>query len=131
MDLDIRKRELVHEFLSSLRKTSSLSTIWIGVLIAIILVGLTAFVLQFLKGHEITGMRDNVVWGIYIVNFIFCCPLQYRLALSAILRFLTHSPATSEKQKIGTQYGYMYLDKYFYPLSKVQSFSAARLDHDE
>jgi len=91
MNVDIRKRELVHEFLSSLRKTSSLSTIWIGVLIAIILVGLTAFVLQFLKGHEITGMRDNVVWGIYIINFIFFVGISYSGAfISGILHFFNN-----------------------------------------
>ena len=54
-----------------LEKSSSAYKIWIGVLIAIILVGLYALILQAKKGHTITGMRDNVVWGVYIINFIF------------------------------------------------------------
>ncbi|MES1198068.1 MAG: hypothetical protein ABUL41_02205, partial [Chitinophagaceae bacterium] len=33
-----------------------------------ILVGGYALFLQITKGHGITGMRDNVVWGLYIVN---------------------------------------------------------------
>ena len=33
--------------------------------------------LQITKGHGITGMRDNVVWGLFIVNFIFFIGLSY------------------------------------------------------
>ncbi len=59
-----------------------------GILVLIILIGLVAFVLQVLKGHEITGMRDNVVWGIYIINFIFFVCLSYSGAfISGILHF--------------------------------------------
>ena len=71
MDVKSRKRELVKEFSPMLEKYNTSFKIWIGILIAIICVGLYAFILQFLNGHEITGMRDNVVWGIYIINFIF------------------------------------------------------------
>jgi len=90
MDGDIvsRKRELVKEFSPMLGKSSPFSKIWIGFLIVVILVGLVAFVLQVIKGHEITGMRDNVVWGIYIINFIFFVCLSYSGAfISGILHF--------------------------------------------
>ena len=90
MDVDIvsRKRELVKEFSPMLGKSSPFSKIWIGFLIVVILVGLVAFVLQVIKGHEITGMRDNVVWGIYIINFIFFVCLSYSGAfISGILHF--------------------------------------------
>lgn len=83
MDLNIRKRELVREFAPMLEKTSTLSKIWISVLVAIILVGLYAFGLQLMKGHEITGMRDNVVWGVYIINFIFFVGISYSGAFIA------------------------------------------------
>lgn len=88
MDVDIRKRELVKEFTPMLLKPSKWSKIWIGILLAIIVWGLIAFVLQAVKGHEVTGMRDNVVWGIYIINFIFFVCLSYSGAfISGILHF--------------------------------------------
>ena len=34
-----------------------------------------ALYLQISKGHGVTGMRDNVVWGLFIVNFIFFMPV--------------------------------------------------------
>lgn len=88
MNIDKRKRELVKEF-SPMLETYSLNTkIWIGFLITVILVGIYAFVLQVLKGHEITGMRDNVVWGIYIINFIFFVGISYSGAfIAGILHF--------------------------------------------
>ena len=36
---------------------------------------------QLTQGHIVTGMRDNVVWGIYIVNFIFFMGVSYAGAL--------------------------------------------------
>jgi molybdopterin-containing oxidoreductase family membrane subunit len=88
MDTNRRKRELVSEFSPMLEKSSFLSNVWIFTLIAIIGVGLYAFYLQLTKGHEITGMRDNVVWGVYIINFIFFVGLSYSGAfISGILHF--------------------------------------------
>jgi molybdopterin-containing oxidoreductase family membrane subunit len=52
-------------------------------LVFVICIGLYALVLQFIKGHLITGMRDNVVWGVYIVNFVFVLGLSYAGALLA------------------------------------------------
>jgi len=88
MDTNSRKRELVKEFSPMLIKSSFLSNVWILTLIAIIAVGLYAFYLQLTQGHEITGMRDNVVWGVYIINFIFFVGLSYSGAfISGILHF--------------------------------------------
>lgn len=88
MDLDIKKRALVKEFYPMLKKTSKSSKILIALLIAFILVGLAAFVTQVVKGHIVTGMRDNVVWGVYIINFIFFVCLSYSGAfISGILHF--------------------------------------------
>jgi molybdopterin-containing oxidoreductase family membrane subunit len=36
---------------------------------------------QIAKGHVVTGMRDNVVWGVYIINFIFFMGMSYAGAL--------------------------------------------------
>ena len=88
MNIDTRKRELVKELSPMLEKSSLLSKIWIAALISIILVGLYAFVLQLANGHQVTGMRDNVVWGIYIVNFIFFVCLSYSGAfIAGVLHF--------------------------------------------
>ena len=88
MNINERKKELVKEFSPILEKTSKTSKLWFGFLIAIILVGLYAFVTQFIKGHIVTGMRDNVVWGVYIINFIFFVGVSYSGAfISGILHF--------------------------------------------
>lgn len=88
MDVIQRKRELVKEFSPMLVGSSVLLRTWVGFLIAIILVGVVAFVIQIVKGHEVTGMRDNVVWGIYIINFIFFVCLSYSGAfIGGILHF--------------------------------------------
>jgi len=44
---------------------------WIGALGAVCLVGLNAYAKQFGAGLEITGMSDQVSWGVYIANFTF------------------------------------------------------------
>ncbi|MGV8945189.1 MAG: NrfD/PsrC family molybdoenzyme membrane anchor subunit, partial [Lutibacter sp.] len=90
--IESRKKELVKEFAQSLETTSMFSKIYMGSLIAIILVGLYAFYLQMAEGQIVTGMRDNVVWGIYEVNFILLVCISYSGAfISGILHFF-HTP---------------------------------------
>ncbi|MGI9532827.1 NrfD/PsrC family molybdoenzyme membrane anchor subunit [Lutimonas sp.] len=84
----IKKRIIDKEFIKILESTPNSSKLWIAGLVAVILVGIVAFVLQVIKGHEITGMRDNVVWGVYIINFIFFVGISYSGAfISGILHF--------------------------------------------
>lgn len=100
MSLEIQKRELVKEFYPMLEKTTMTSKIWIVFLISIIAVGLVAFYLQVTEGHVVTGMRDNVVWGIYIINFIFFVCLSYSGAfISGILHFI-HTPWKNSVSRI-------------------------------
>jgi len=88
MDINSKKRELVKEFSPILEKSSTPYKLWIGILMAIIAVGVYAFILQVKEGHGITGMRDNVVWGMYIINFIFFVGISYSGAfISGILHF--------------------------------------------
>jgi Ni/Fe-hydrogenase subunit HybB-like protein len=55
---------------------------WIGL-------GGYALYLQVAVGHSVTGMRDNVVWGLYIANFIFFIGISYAGAvISGILHIL-------------------------------------------
>jgi molybdopterin-containing oxidoreductase family membrane subunit len=55
-------------------------------------VGGYALYLQIAKGHGVTGMRDNVVWGLYIVNFIFFIGISYAGAIIAGLLHLFRVP---------------------------------------
>lgn len=61
---------------------------WSIFFVICILVGLYALYLQIAKGHGVTGMRDNVVWGLFIVNFIFFIGLSYAGAIIAGLLHL-------------------------------------------
>lgn len=100
MNLENRKRELAKEFSPLLEKTTSTSKIWMGFLIAVILVGVYAFFVQLVKGHIVTGSRDNVVWGIYIINFIFFVCLSYSGAFfSGVLHFI-HTPWKNSVSRI-------------------------------
>ena len=88
MDLNNKKKELVKEFAPILEKFSIRCKIWMFILIITILVGLYAFVIQMAEGQIVTGMRDNVVWGLYTVNFIFFVGIGYSGAFfSGILHF--------------------------------------------
>ena len=88
MDFAKRKQELVNEFLPKVVNPTKWSNIWVVILSLVVLVGLYAFVVQLVKGHIVTGMRDNVVWGIYIINFIFFVCLSYSGAfIAGILHF--------------------------------------------
>ncbi|MCK9361956.1 polysulfide reductase NrfD [Patescibacteria group bacterium] len=44
---------------------------WMGVLTVLCLLGLNAYVRQFADGLIVTGMSDQVSWGVYIANFTF------------------------------------------------------------
>src|SRR5215470_19404045 len=45
--------------------------LWIGALFIVCLVGLNAYAKQFVQGLIVTGMSDQVSWGVYIANFTF------------------------------------------------------------
>src|SRR6476619_4126132 len=44
---------------------------WLGLLSIFCLVGLNAYAKQFVHGLIVTGMSDQVSWGVYIANFTF------------------------------------------------------------
>ena len=44
---------------------------WMGVLTVFCLLGLNAYAKQFVHGLIVTGMSDEVSWGVYIANFTF------------------------------------------------------------
>jgi molybdopterin-containing oxidoreductase family membrane subunit len=44
---------------------------WMGLLTVFCLLGLNAYCKQFVEGLVVTGMSDEVSWGVYISNFTF------------------------------------------------------------
>ncbi|NQW36926.1 MAG: polysulfide reductase NrfD [Flavobacteriales bacterium] len=62
-----REKDLLRHLIS----TSLKYKLWIGLLIAINLVGMYAYYRQVRFGLIVTAMRDYTSWGIYISNFVF------------------------------------------------------------
>jgi molybdopterin-containing oxidoreductase family membrane subunit len=83
MESNIEARELLAENKAFLKTPSFRWIIKVVLLAFIICIGFYALARQFIDGHLITGMRDNVVWGVYIVNFVFVLGLSYAGALLA------------------------------------------------
>jgi Ni/Fe-hydrogenase subunit HybB-like protein len=75
------KEKLLREFAPQLERTTPQTLVWILFLLGVIGWGVYAFFAQITQGHIVTGMRDNVVWGIYIVNFIFFMGMSYAGAI--------------------------------------------------
>lgn len=44
---------------------------WMGALAILCVIGLNAYAKQFAQGLVVTGMSDQVSWGVYIANFTF------------------------------------------------------------
>ena len=58
-----------------------------GMLSVVALWGLYGYILQLRYGLVVTGMRDQISWGLYIANFVFFTGISYGGTLiSAILR---------------------------------------------
>lgn len=71
----------INELRGQIERPGKLTILWIIFLALLVCLGIFALIMQIIKGHIITGMRDNVVWGIYIVNFIFFMGISYAGAL--------------------------------------------------
>ncbi len=80
-NLNISYSEKIEEFRHQIERPTVKNWIWMIFLVFVILMGIFALVTQIVGGHIVTGMRDNVVWGIYIVNFIFFMGISYAGAL--------------------------------------------------
>jgi Ni/Fe-hydrogenase subunit HybB-like protein len=85
-DKTLRNLDFVRPQLESISKRG---IAFIILMLLILCAGIFALYTQVTKGHIVTGMRDNVVWGLYIVNFIFFIGISYAGALiSGILHLL-------------------------------------------
>ncbi|UCG27807.1 MAG: polysulfide reductase NrfD [Bacteroidales bacterium] len=81
MEGQVSRRTLLEEFRPELEKTSFRWILLFSVCFIIFVIGIYGLIRQISHGHVVTGMRDNVVWGVYIVNFIFFMGLSYAGAL--------------------------------------------------
>ena len=81
--MDNNELSLLREFSPQLNTNTKLVKAWLVFLLLAFIFGLFGLYMQVTKGHAITGMRDYVVWGVYIVNFIFFMGLSYAGALIA------------------------------------------------
>jgi molybdopterin-containing oxidoreductase family membrane subunit len=75
------RESLLRDLTPEIAKTSKSWYIVFVILMLVFIIGIYGLVQQIDKGHIVTGMRDNVVWGVYIVNFIFFMGLSYAGAL--------------------------------------------------
>jgi Ni/Fe-hydrogenase subunit HybB-like protein len=89
MKLDPKSARKLDYFAAGMVTVSKSGMLMLSVLALFILGGVYALIVQIVDGHIVTGMRDNVVWGIYIANFIFFIGISYAGALiSGILHLL-------------------------------------------
>lgn len=77
--------------LNPLSQTTRGYYVFVLLLLAVVAWGLYAYITQLRYGLLMTGMRDVVVWGLYLVNFVFFIGISHAGTLiSAILR-VTHA----------------------------------------
>ncbi len=89
MHLNKFQQELFDKQRPVIEKFGRKNMLWSLFFLAWILLGGYALYLQIAKGHAVTGMRDHVVWGLYIANFIFFIGISYAGAvISGILHIL-------------------------------------------
>lgn len=84
-------KKLLKDLTPELERTSTAWYVTFLVFLFVFAVGIYGLYLQITKGHIVTGMRDNVVWGFYIVNFIFFMGLSYSGALISGVLHLFHT----------------------------------------
>lgn len=68
---------------------------WVISLSVLILGGIYGLIRQIVDGHIITGMRDHVVWGVFIVNFIFLIGFGYAGSVISAFLYLSRIRFTS------------------------------------
>jgi Ni/Fe-hydrogenase subunit HybB-like protein len=64
---------------------------WMGFLSALCLLGLHAYTRQLVHGLVVTGMSDEVSWGVYIANFTFLVGVAAAAAMMVIPVYVYHN----------------------------------------
>ncbi len=82
-----RSERLEETVFHPLRHTSRAWYVWVGFLAVVVVWGIFAYAVQLRSGLIETGMRNEVIWGFYITNFVFFIGISHAGTLiSAILR---------------------------------------------
>jgi molybdopterin-containing oxidoreductase family membrane subunit len=85
--IDQRRQNLERTALNPLRHTGKGYYLVVGVLLLVVLWGVYAYTTQLRNGLIVTGMRDRILWGFYIILFVFFIGISHAGTLiSAILR---------------------------------------------
>jgi molybdopterin-containing oxidoreductase family membrane subunit len=64
--------------------------LWVSLLIAVSLLGLNAYCKQFVLGLSVTGMSDQVSWGLYIANFTFLVGMAAAAVMLVVPVYIYH-----------------------------------------
>ncbi len=89
METDSKTLKNIKQFVPQIESISKVGIAVIIICSVICIGGFYALYVQLNEGHIVTGMRDNVVWGLFIANFIFFIGISYAGALiSGILHLL-------------------------------------------
>jgi molybdopterin-containing oxidoreductase family membrane subunit len=89
MELNKYQQEIFEKQRPTIEKFGKRAWMWSVFFLLWVILGGYALYLQIAVGHSVTGMRDNVVWGLYIANFIFFIGISYAGAvISGILHIL-------------------------------------------
>ncbi len=84
-------QRLEHAALNPLTQTTRGYYAFILCLLVVVAWGIYAYVSQLRHGLLVTGMRDQVIWGLYLVNFVFFIGIGHAgTFISAVLR-VTHA----------------------------------------
>lgn len=69
------------------REFTKKGVLWVVFLVLVIIAGLIAYIDQIIKGQEVTHLRDYMLWGVYISNFVYFVATSFVGAIAvAILR---------------------------------------------
>ena len=86
-DVEEKMTDRETNLLRSMTETGWKFYLWVGCLLAVALWGLYGYSLQLRHGLIVTGLRDQIFWGIYIINFVFFISISIAGTLiSAVLR---------------------------------------------
>ena len=61
---------------------------WIGILLVLVGLGVYALNLQYMQGFASTGMRDVMIWGVYITNFEFLVGISTGIMIAISAAYL-------------------------------------------
>jgi Ni/Fe-hydrogenase subunit HybB-like protein len=81
--------DLIEEL--SPRKFTKKGVYWTVFLVIVTLIGVAAYIDQIIKGQVVTNMRDYVLWGVYISNFVFFVAISFVGSLTAAILRLSRS----------------------------------------